>query len=357
VALPELIASSSPKKDVTGKMEEALDLLARFGPEYHGGLANHAPMVADALMALGREEAVLPWVERYSRQLDAHPTPRNPISLQEWRSALGDFARSADWVIFFQNQLKEETWRNVLARWVPLLSPGLAAAAAHGLLRTAHITRRLTEKETRLRLNELAEGLGYWASRYQTLPQSKNASNVKKMKASEAIRFVKFLPEKQRADGLITDRLHALGEFAPFADVIDLIDDSMAPTEILSDLTRTFAQIYLINPRRYLIAFVHAVTGPSSIRILLPYLPPEGVSQIIRYGWQLAAAIYATNGEKVFDGVSNQEVSADDLIDRAVAAEDEHAIKFTEACLREHHLKPHPIYLAAARNACDQLAR
>lgn len=46
---------------------------------------------------------------------------------------------------------------------------------------------------------------------------------------------------------------------------------------------------------------------------------------------------------------------ADDLIDRAIAAQDEHAIKFTEACLREYHLKPHPIYLVAARNACDQL--
>lgn len=77
---------------------------------------------------------------------------------------------------------------------------------------------------------------------------------------------------------------------------------------------------------------------------------------MLRYGWQLAAAIYSANAEKTFDGVSEQSYpDADDLIDRAIAAQDEHAIKFTEACLREHRLNPHPIYLIAARHACDQL--
>ena len=39
------------------------------------------------------------------------------------------------------------------------------------------------------------------------------------------------------------------------------------------------------------------------------------------------------------------------LIDRAVATQDEHAIKFTEACLREHAFNPKPLYLQAARDA------
>lgn len=353
--VPEFVADSSPDKALSGKMEEALELLSRFGPEYRGGLANHAPMVADALISMGREEAVLPWVERYSRQLDEHPASTRKISIGEWRSALGDFSRATDWVNFFNSQLSENPWREVLAQWVPLLAPGLAAAAAHGLLRTAHITRRLSQKETPSRINELAEGLGYWAARYVTLPESANKP-VAKMKPSEAIRLVKLLPEDQRRSGLITDRFEALSRFTPFADSIQLIDDSMQPSELLSDLTRTFAQIYLMNPRRYLIAFVHAVTGPSSIRILLPYLPAEGVRDMLRYGWQLAAAIYSANAEKTFDGVSEQSYpDADDLIDRAISAQDEHAIKFTEACLREHRLNPHPIYLIAARNACDQL--
>ena len=46
--------------------------------------------------------------------------------------------------------------------------------------------------------------------------------------------------------------------------------------------------------------------------------------------------------------------SQDTLIDRAIAAEGAHTIKFTEACLREYALNPKPVYLLAA---CDVAAR
>jgi hypothetical protein len=45
----------------------------------------------------------------------------------------------------------------------------------------------------------------------------------------------------------------------------------------------------------------------------------------------------------------------EDLVGRAVAAGDEHAIKFTEVCLREHAISPAPVFLAAAADACRRL--
>lgn len=48
---------------------------------------------------------------------------------------------------------------------------------------------------------------------------------------------------------------------------------------------------------------------------------------------------------------------ADTLVDMAIAHGDEHAIKFIEACSRQHALNPLPAYLAAARNALDALPR
>ena len=45
----------------------------------------------------------------------------------------------------------------------------------------------------------------------------------------------------------------------------------------------------------------------------------------------------------------------EDLVDRAVRSGNEHAIKLTEACLREHALEPNPIYLAAAADASARL--
>ena len=41
-------------------LDEALERLARKGPEYGGGLSNHGPMAAEALVALGRARACSP---------------------------------------------------------------------------------------------------------------------------------------------------------------------------------------------------------------------------------------------------------------------------------------------------------
>ena len=50
-------------------LDNALDTLARYGPDLANGNFNHAPMVAEALCALGRPEAVMPWIERYRARL------------------------------------------------------------------------------------------------------------------------------------------------------------------------------------------------------------------------------------------------------------------------------------------------
>ena len=49
--------------------------------------------------------------------------------------------------------------------------------------------------------------------------------------------------------------------------------------------------------------------------------------------------------------------SVEDLITRAIQTGDEHAIKFTEVCLRAHRIDPRPIFLVAARHAVEHLGR
>jgi hypothetical protein len=45
------------------------------------------------------------------------------------------------------------------------------------------------------------------------------------------------------------------------------------------------------------------------------------------------------------------------LVDQAMRTGGEHAIKFTEACLREHAISPNPVFLAAALDATRRLSR
>ena len=338
-------------------MEEALGLLAKTGPEYAGRLANHGPMAAEALVVLGRPDAVVPWVETYRRRLYEHPSGGHPIDAKAWREAMGKGERVGDWIVFFDRQVEERPWKDVLAEWVPRLAPGVIAAAFHGVIRTAHATRSLDARETRARRLELAEGLGYWAATYEVLPESAAAAGRRTPLA--AMPEVSSLPaDRQIHTGNITDRLAPLERFPPFAGVADMVDVSGDASAFISNLTEAFATVYVENvPPGSVITYIHAVTGPSAIRLLLPHLDAAARAALLRYGWQGAAALYAASGGKWASTTPSAAPGGDrdDLVDRAVATGDEHAIKFTEACLREHALNPKPVYLAAARSAVARL--
>ncbi len=343
-------------------MEDALALLAKTGPEYQGRLANHGPMAAEALVRLERPEAVVPWVESYRKRLREHPAGSRPIDPAAWREALGEGARVGDWIAFFERRLDGQLWPAVVGEWVPRLSPGIIAAAFHGVIRTAHAVRSLETVETPARRRELAEGLGYWAATYTVLPESRERRRppVRTM-PSQVIAGVQAVPSEKRIPyGNITDRLKPLDTFPPFALVADLIDPEGDPSAFISDLTETFARAYLVNVPRggSVITYLHGVTGPSAMRLLLSYVDASARSEMLRYGWQGAAGVYAASGG--IAGAPRQAPDTakrrrDDLIDRALATRDEHAIKFTEACLREHTLNPKPVYLQAARDAVERL--
>ncbi|MGH9835482.1 MAG: questin oxidase family protein [Blastocatellia bacterium] len=358
-AMPSDAASASNHSGATeaDAMEQALERMAGLAL-----LSNHGPMAAEALIALGRSQQVAAWVEGYKRRFTAsYPAAREAVTRANWREALGDARREADWVEFFRRELKEAAWPQVVGQWASALAPGLAAAAAHGLLRTAHAVRSLGAKETELRHRELAEGLGYWAAHYQRLPEAlPDAPGGKpgKLKPAEALVHVPHLPDEKRIRGSIVTGLSSLNQLPSFAPVADLIALPAEAAPFLSELTETFATVYVRNVHsRNAIALVHAVTGTTALRSLLPHLSPSATRGAQRYGWQLAAAIYAVYGAGSTNPLpAAKEIKRDDLIDRAVATEDEHAIKFTEACLREYALNPKPVYLQAARDAVERFS-
>ena len=176
------------------------------------------------------------------------------------------------------------------------------------------------------------------------------------------LRASRFIPPETRRGnfGSFTDALAQLDSFPPFKAILDAVDPAGDPSAFLSDLTATFARVFLANAHDTYttIAFVHAVTGPSALRPILPYLRDTTAHAALAYAWQSAAAMYATFGTRA-DLSHLDEVkvgSHDELIERAIACGDEHAIKFTEVCLREHALNPDPAFLAAAAHATQMLS-
>ena len=151
---------------------DALDRLRGTGPEFDGFLANHGPMAAEALVRLGAADAVPRWVDAYRPRLDAAPEVVRGIGDDDWRDHLGQARLFGDWTAYLRREARDTDWRTLLLRWWPRLLPGLAASATHGVIRTAHAVRslRAAPDPDPLLVDELAQGLAFWAARYQIVP-------------------------------------------------------------------------------------------------------------------------------------------------------------------------------------------
>ena len=338
-------------------IDEMLDLLSFAGAEMVNGNANHGPMAAEALFALGRQDAVVPWVDGYKGRLKYRPSPSRAIPQDEWREHLGERERLGDWIQFFENELEEAPWQGVIRQWVPQLAPAVMAAATHGLIRTAHAARSLSSEETPQRRGELAQGLGFWAARYYTLPGVPSLTSAGLTPLAALGRVARLHGPEFDGSGPITEQIKGMDQHPEFATVIDYAGPSDDVSPFISSLTETFAAIYLASSKN-LIAFVHTVTGPSALRMLAPYLDENDTRQAARYAWQACAAVYSwysTVHSQDTSGLETPREDNDELIDRAVAAGGAHSIKFTEACLREYALNPNPVYLLASRDAAERV--
>src|SRR5438046_3241713 len=177
-------------------MEPALEFLAAYGPDLRNGLTSHAPMAAEALAALGRADAVMPWLEDYRKGMEPRPVAHGQIGRDDWPAALGRTDRVADWGAFFAHELENAPWREVLARSTVRLAPGICASATHGVIRVGHAVRSLGEAETTARIRELGDGLGYWAAAYQPLTPARDTLGAPR--ARQATARVPVVPPAQR---------------------------------------------------------------------------------------------------------------------------------------------------------------
>ena len=160
--------------------------------------------------------------------------------------------------------------------------------------------------------------------------------------------------------GLISEKVRRLSGFKPFERVINLTEPPGDITPFTVDLLEAFVRVYLANARSRgsVITFIHGVTGPGAVYLMAACLLPDIGRIALRYAWQAAAALYAAIGREIDSTAYDaDEESVDDLITLAVETGDEHAIKFTEVCLRAYRIDPRPIFLVAARHAVEQLGR
>nr|AAO65359.1 Pd2U [Streptomyces sp. WP 4669] len=308
-------------------MGEALQRLHGVGFEHGGSFVNHAPMAAEALAHMGYADEVPAWVDHNLRHREYHDVPErrwaiDPADPADWRGALGDFARVADWTGLFERELAREPWTEVLARWWPRLLPGMSGMLTHGVIRTAHAVRAVAAagEDDRLQLTELAHGLGYWAARHST--------------------------------GGVT----VAGEPPP--DLPDGDDGRDPVVRALDELVAEYAGIYATVAQRHPIPLIHAVTGPAAVRLVVGHLPEA--QRLPSY--QVARAV----SRRMLDWFHAtprpaaplpQAPDVAEVFARAAEIGDEHTIKLAEVAVRHEAIAPDPRHAAAAQVANEGIGR
>lgn len=345
-------------------LDEGLGRLHAREPLARAGMSTHAPMVVEALCALGFPERVGRWLDGYRRpELEIPTRPTRRIDAARWREALGprwdaatweaQLVRYPDWVAFFVAALADAPWRDVLDTWVARLTPGLCSAATHGVIRTAHAASGLGRRDTRVRRAELARGLAYWAAAYQELPARPGGAHAPSLAA--AIDRLPLYWEARHAapTGNIVNGLRQVGTLDAFATARDA-----APAALdLDALAATFAHVFRRHGHRHTIAFVHAVTGPCALRRLGPHLRADTARAALPYAWQAAAAIYAAYARRddPTPPPAEKALAPAELAGRAVEHGDEHVIKLVDVLVAEHARAGDPVFLAAAGDVLGRL--
>jgi Questin oxidase-like len=341
---------------------DALDRLRGTGPEFNGFLANHGPMAAEALTHIGGAAALPRWVDGYLPRLDSAPEVRRGIGDHDWREHLGDEALFGDWTAYLRNQAQQMSWRDLLRRWWPRLLPGLAASATHGVIRTAHAVRSLRgggAEPDALLVDELAQGLGFWAARYQPLPGHPQLAG-----GSDSVAALSQMPRLDPAipsEGPgIVGRLVALRRLDGFTAGLDEWGPPPTPDDALDDLIGAAARV-LVARDDTPIAYCHAVTAPAAVRLVLPELPSDLQRASVAASWQVVGGIVAAFASPRQEAESAAaEADADALLQtldtRAIENGDEHVIKLTEAAEREYRRTKNVTLLVAADRFRDRVS-
>lgn len=296
--------------------------------EYGGGMSNHGPMVVESLEHAGREESIHSWTTAYLPRLDPRAARSGGASPPDGvEPALGRDEPDT-WTRFFLDQIDRRGTDAVIDEWAARLLSGAVGAAGHGALRAAHAIRSLDVRSTDARVVEVANGLGYWASRFHALPGRSASGRLSLERALDVMVPVRT------AGWFISERVASIDPLT-FGEGVAAAYLPANPDDAFDQIVDLALRVLATNPEAT-IAFVHAVTVPAALRHLSTRLDTEGRHAAAEYAWWVLAALWTADGQHAplaeVPGVSH---TWEQLLDHAIDGGDAHDIKLTVAAAGE----------------------
>lgn len=340
----------------SAKLHRLLDAQLNLPAEYAPGLSSHLPMGLQALHALGADEARLQaffdaYVTHFrtpsphgraaspaeAPAVQPGPLDRGWVHHPGWQAALGAVTAFDAWRSLFSQRQHDLGTGGLLAEALPVLWPGLAAAAFHGPIRVAHA---LAARHG----SELGAALAYWAARWQALPPP--VAPVAPLPWAEWVAGLRCAAaDWQSPAGLISLRMAEAAHSGPY----QALASALPPAPLASRLDALGELALAVYGASGDFTWLHAVTGLHALKQLAPHLPgvdgteaPEGPqareARTVVERALTAAALAArlrragTRPAPAWPAELPDWVS---LLAQARVAQDEHSIKLVQAAHAE----------------------
>ena len=311
------------------------DLLAenlRYAPEYGDGLSNHLPMALYALQRLGAPpERLAALFESHAGKLSPRAAPQAPAAA--WQEQFGRPDAFEALAAHFDAAIGREGVQPVVRQALPLLMPGVGAAAFHGLIRTAYALQAGHERE-------IAAALAYWACRH--LPLAAPAGTGAPLAPADWLGALGTALAGCKPTGrLIFDRMQAVAATEAYSRLAGTVHVHAG----------TLAQLAAIATQRYLASrnftVLHLVTSCHAMRLLLP-LTESPLQAVRHYAAAYAAGFIASGIAPSRPAMDVEPLAWSQIVPRAIASEDEHVIKLVDSCSEEARVYGDTAYRQAA---------
>jgi Questin oxidase-like len=294
----------------------------QYAPEFGADLSNHLPMALVALHGLGASDNRLREFElAYASRLKL-ATGSSAIGFASFSQIpLGKMEAFYATRAQFQDELVRNGTDAELRKLLPVLLPGVGAAAFHGLIRTAYA---IEASHT----GELASGLAYWACRYLPLRKQMPKSGVVDVE-NWAARIEDPLAAWSSNKNLIFERMLDVSREQVF---IDAVDGLHTGPDTLQRLSAMAAQRYLQTQD---FTVLHLITSCHALRLLMPWIS-EPDAAVRWYALAYAAGLLASRARGPYPPIAALDSEPwESLAQRAIASNDDHVIKLVYTCQQE----------------------
>lgn len=288
-----------------------------FAPQYGNRLTNHLPMALVALDRLGADAGQLErFYEHYSMRL--LPLGDPAASHSRARGKHTNFVAVAGYF----GRLVERNGRDaVLRECLPVLLPGVAAAAFHALIRLAYALDAGDD-------GEIAYALAYWATEYAqlALPAGRADEDLEAIttRLAEAVKDHVFIRH-----GVIVDRMRQIAAHPALAGA------ATQPAQLGMDSVAQFAISRFARHDDF--TLLHAVTACHAMRLVLPHAADQELA--LRHLWQAILMASLTVPRHAGPEAAPRAATVDEIKAACRDSTNDHQIKlcYSALCEYEHY--------------------